>query len=159
MGINLGLSCTALEDGCCGERQTVLPQSRISKLVFVFVFCSKWIRIFSSGSLNLIKGCRIHEWLSQALFSGAPGPRLRGARVTSWASAGSTTTTEVCLPISQFTGRWDSPQAPWWMVLDPTAPSHALLFVHGSQISAAEQETKPRDVLSLWYWYHSGEGL
>ena len=59
-------------------------------------------------------------------FSGTPRLWLRGAGASSWVTAGSTAVTEICLPITQHTGRQASSQVPCYMVLNPTAPTKAL---------------------------------
>lgn len=62
----------------------------------------------------------------------APGPWLRGAGTVLQATAGSAAGTKVCLPITLCTGGRDSSHVPWCMVLNPTTPTVALLFVDGS---------------------------
>lgn len=63
-----------------------------------------------------------------------PWPRWAGA---SSQFTGFTVNTEVCLPISSCTVGKTLP-GPWGMVLDPRAPSKALLFMDGCQVFAVE---------------------
>lgn len=49
-------------------------------------------------------------------------------------SPGSAAPTKVCLPIAEHTGEQDSFQVSWHMVLDPTNPTEALLFMNGCLI-------------------------
>lgn len=62
---------------------------------------------------------------------GASTLQLRGTESSSQAIAGSTARMEVCLPDAQVS---ETPPVPWHVMLDPTTPTKAFLFMNGHQI-------------------------
>ena len=70
-----------------------------------------------------------HLWvMPNSLFSRGSWTMAERGCTSSQATAGSTASTEVCLPITQYTGGRDPSWVPWHIMLDPT---EVLLFLDG----------------------------
>lgn len=66
---------------------------------------------------------------------GAPGLQPTGAGASLWSAAESAGRAQVYLPITEHTGG-QTLSVLWCMVLDPTAPTQALLSISGPRIIA-----------------------
>lgn len=88
----------------------------------------------SSGRLNSTESLSFMCFCPNQHSPGFPQswPRVTGAG--SLAPTGAEAHTKVFLPITRRTGGQDSPWIPQRMVLDPTTPTKALLFLHGCLI-------------------------
>lgn len=79
-------------------------------------------------------------------------PRRTGA--SSRTHAASTAGTKVCKSITWCTGRQDSSQAPYCMVLDPTGSTKALLSMDRCQIVVGGGDTDEGHLIQSWCWCH-----
>ena len=112
----------------------------LSVQIFCFFMTQFWF-------VDSHKGFLTDRCCPSPCSSGASRPQPRGAGTSTLSPAGSTAGTEVHLPMTWCTGRWDSSQVPSHMVLDPTIPTETLLFVEGCWIFVVEGRKKIRDVL------------
>ena len=95
--------------GWYGQSQALLlTHSNLSKLIFYFFSPAECYNLFS-GNLNFHKGALVPLWVT-ALSWCSPGALAcwERAGTGSQATAGSTAGTEVCQPITRYTGGRDS---------------------------------------------------
>lgn len=129
------------------KSKTVLNHSNASKFAFCYCFCFCFLLWQSAGTFPLEIWTSTDALLSMSnwLSHCSPGdPRLWAKRDWSKfiAAAESTYGTEFNLPIAWYQDRQDSSRVPWYIMLDPTAPSKALLSVDGCQVFAVGSEGK-----------------
>lgn len=96
-----------------------------------------------------------HLWvMPNSLFSRGSWTMAERGCTSSQATAGSTASTEVCLPITQYTGGRDPSWVPWHIMLDPT---EVLLFLDGCWIFVVEgrRDKNGRYLMLGWCWCHS----
>ena len=127
-GPHLGLSCATWGMGDVGKVKLFSLSTPIHPNSYFFL---------SSRVLQLLLWKpRLPQSLSCPSMGNCPGQcsqvlwtTAERAGTGSQATAGSTAGTEVCQSITRCTGVRDSFQVPWCMVLDPTTPTEAVLFV------------------------------
>lgn len=106
---SLALNCAALGAEWCQHSQSV-PTPMYPDSCFV-LFCS----LFSSGNMDFIKALFLCRWPSLC-SPGISKPQPRGTGTISQFPIGSTASTKVCLPTSQYTGGWGSSQILWFWI-------------------------------------------
>lgn len=89
---------------------------------------------FSSQSLDFHKGRLICGRLPESEFSRCSWTMANRGWSQFTGPAGSTASTEVCLPITWCTNGTHCSWVPWCMVLNPSTPTEALLFMDGCWI-------------------------
>ena len=129
-----------------GSGKVPLTLSNASKLIF-FSPLECWH--FSSRNLDLCKGFLVCGCLPYTQHSpSVPLLWSWGAEFSSQAPAGSSDHTKFCLPITQCTDGQHSSWVLWYMVLDPTTPTEALLFIDVCQmLFVLKRGTKRRNIL------------
>lgn len=137
-GLPLSLSYTILW-GRVMLWEFLYPLPCLQKQFFFFLFQLS-AEIFPLEILTFTKGLSSLGVFQSQCFPGAPRLMPRGARNSSQVPVRSTAWPKVCLPITQWTGGWDFFWVPWHMILDPTTPTEALLFMDRCQILAGKEE-------------------
>lgn len=124
-----------LEMGDAGKAKLFLLPTLMSKLMY---FAPTLCWNFSAGNLDFCKGSLICGWLSKTVFLGTYRLQPRRVRAGNRPLKGPQPAPRSLLPNYLTHSRQSSSLVPWYMMLDPTAPTKALLSMNGYQIVIVE---------------------